>query len=104
MATTGAIGELLACRLAELDIDIADVPLAESFVGETISQLETQLSLVIYQEGISQIRGVAAVVIIVAVVAEEGTHSTTFPIERTHAEGIALVDLRLGKGRVEERL
>ena len=70
VAALDRVGELVGIRFAEHHIDIADVPFVQSLRGQTFCQLEPEVSLVVHRKGISEIRGVVGVVIIVTVIAE----------------------------------
>ena len=70
IATLHRVGQLLAGRLSEAHIQLTDIPLAQRCLGHTVSQLETQLRLVLDCKGIRQIGGVTGGIEIIAVVTQ----------------------------------
>ena len=72
-AAAHAVGELLHERLAQVHRDVAHIPLALSLVGDVFGHLQAQGGLVQGGvDGVGQIAGVAGLIEIVSVVAEEG--------------------------------
>ena len=86
-ATLDAVGQLFAERATELHVDLADIPFAQSFVRQSVGQLQTQLCLVGNGEGVGQIGGVAGIIVIVAVIAHQHANTAALAVERRHAEG-----------------
>ena len=104
VTTLDGVVELLAHGPAELYVDVADIPLLEGFLGQAFSQLETELGLVLDGEGIGQIGGIARVIVIVAVVAEEVADTCALSIEGREAEGAIALDETFLAGGVDECL
>ena len=87
---------------AEVDADVADVPLQHHLRRQTVGQLQSYVDLARLVDGVSQIGGVAGLIVIVAVGAEEGAEPLAFLVERSHAEGVAPAYERLVVGAVEQ--
>ena len=104
MTSADGVVELLASGLAEVDIDIADIPFAGDFVGQSAGQLEAQLCFPVDGKGICQIGGVTGVVIEIAVVAHEVADAGSLAVEVGDAEGRSALDEPFGAGGVDERL
>ena len=104
VATLDGVVELFAHRLAEVYVDLADIPLLEGIWGQTVGHLEAELGSVLYSEGVSQIGGVSRVIIEVAVVAEEGADACALPVERVETEGGIALDESFLAGGVDECL
>lgn len=92
------IGKHLAGRLAEVNIQLADIPLAQGHIGQAVCQLEPELGLVIYSKGISQVRGIARTVIIVAIVTQQRADTGALGIEVIDTEGRLALDETLVAG------
>ena len=92
------IGKHLAGRLAEVNIQLADIPLAQGHIGQAVCQLEPELGLVIYSKGISQVRGIARTVIIVAIVTQQRVDTGALGIEVIDTEGRLALDETLVAG------
>ena len=92
MAAFDGVGQLVGKRLAEQDVDVADIPFVKSFRRESVSQLEPEVDLVADSESISEIRGIVGVVIVIAVVAEEQSHPIALCIQGVDTEGVVAVD------------
>ena len=90
IAVNHRIGKCLIIRFAHIDIHTTDIPLVAGLSWCLLCQLEAQLHLTVHSKGVCQIRGVAGLVIIVAVIAEQIADSATLPIEISHHEGITL--------------
>ena len=104
MASLDGVFELLTRRLAEVDIDIADIPFAGDFVGQSAGQLEAQLRFPVDGKGICKIGGIAGVIIIVAVVAHEIADAGSLTVEIGDAEGRSTLDEAFRFGGVDKRL
>ena len=81
MPALDGVGELFARGLAELDVDMSDIPFLAHIDGQTVGELESELRFVLNSEGVGQIRGIVGVVIIVAVVAEQIVDACPFSVE-----------------------
>ena len=83
---------------------MSDRPFVKCPVGDSVCQLETELCLVGYGEGVGKIGGIAGVVIVVAVVSQECTDTGSLVIKGCHTEGTAWLDEALVTGRVDQVL
>ena len=92
------VGKHLAGRLTEVNIQLADIPLAQGHIGQAVCQLEPELGLVIYSKGISQVRGIARTVIIVAIVTQQRADTGALGIEVIDTEGRLALDETLVAG------
>ena len=60
-----------------------------------VGQLQLQLHLPVDDEGVGQIRSETRLIIIVAVVAQQGTDALALGIEVADVEGVALLEMAL---------
>ena len=104
MSTLDGVVEHLTGRLAELYVDMADIPLLQRFLRESVNHLQSELGLVGYGNGVSEIGGVVWGEIIIAVVAEESADATALAVEGRYAEGTALRNECFLAGGVDELL
>ena len=101
-AAADAVGEGLHERLAQVDRDVPHIPLALRLVGDVVGELETQLCLARNRHRVGEIAGVAGLVEIVSVVAEEVGYAVAFGVERSHREGVALAEEALVLSGLDE--
>ena len=103
-ATPDAVCHLLAGTLTELHPDVAHIPGMQGLFRQRIGQLQTQFCPVAHVEGICQVTGVARLIIVVAVVAEQLTETCALGIQCGHVERVAFPGLRLILRGVYQRL
>ena len=104
VSTLDRVVERLTGRLTELHVDMADIPLLQYFLRESVNHLQSQLGLIRHSKGVSKIGGIVRREIIIAVVAEEGADTVALAVEGSDTEGIALGDECLLTGGVDELL
>ena len=104
VATCHGVGELLHHVTPHLKIYVADIPPSAYLRGQTVGILQLDLCLVLRCQGVSQIGGIARLIIEVAVVAQQCRHTCAFGIERRHVERVALVHQRLSRCGIDEPL
>ena len=83
----------MARRLAQLHPDIAYIPGMQGLRGQRVGQLEAHLGTIAHIERVGQITGIAGLIVIVAVIAEQLAQAGTLCIEGSHIEGVAFLGL-----------
>ena len=81
-----------------------DIPLLAYLRGQTVGILQLHLRLIHSSKGVSQICGIARLIVEVAVVAQQCRHTCTLGFERRHVERVALVHQRFCRCRIDEML
>ena len=92
VSTHKGIGHLLHHLMTEVDIDIADIPLALNLRSDAISHHQAQVHLARNIHRIGKIRGIAILVIIKSIVAEKTGEALTLQLQLGDIEGTALLD------------
>ena len=88
--------------LAHIDIDAPDIPLALGFIGDAVGHLQSQLCLAVDHEGVGKIGGITRLVIVVAVVAQQGADARTLGFQFADDKGVTATDGGLVQGAVNQ--
>ena len=104
IAAHKAIGHLLHELLLEVDVDIADIPLAGCFRLYAVHHRQTEVHLAGRIHGICKIRSIAILIEVIAMVTEKAGESLTLLLQIGDIERASLSDDGLRHRRIDELL